>query len=297
MTFTIATPATSANLGPGFDSLGLALDCKNICKIKEAKATKITIKGEGEGIAKLLIDNMFVRIFNAILKDSGLKDMNFELDFYNNIPVSRGMGSSSAVIVGAISAAFKVLNIPFNKQKILDFALTYENHPDNITPAVYGGFCVSILEGKQHDRVIHTKFDIPESIRAVMLIPEKTISTKLSREALPKKLSLQDCIFNLSHASLLTAAFAQQRWDLLRYASKDRIHEYKRMKQLPFLFAVQKTALENGAISSTLSGSGSAFLNLVFKDDAAKLKEILSRKFKMSRVIEIGLDNNGVEFL
>ncbi|STP12075.1 homoserine kinase [Helicobacter mustelae] len=287
----ISVPATSANLGPGFDTLGLSLDFRNYFKITPASIQSIEIIGEGESHPKIKMDNVFVKLFLKELKKQGYPKANYAFEFKNNIPISRGMGSSSAIITGAVGAAQYLQNAKFDKQKILDTALIYENHPDNITPAVFGGFNAAVVE---NGAVHYLREEIPSQIRAVIVIPNRPISTKYSRQALPKHYSCPDCVYNLSRSSLMCLAFAQKRWDLLRLASQDRFHQYYRMKQYPVLFAIQKVALEQGAFMSTLSGSGSSFFNLCAEDDSPKLARILQERFPHFRVLDLGFDNEGI---
>lgn len=289
----LRVPATSANLGPGFDSLGLALELYNHFTLKPSKITSIQINGEGEKNPKLRIDNVFVRIFNQQTKKLCGEIIPCRFSFTNAIPISRGLGSSSAVIIGAISAAYQITNQTFDKQKILNTALDYESHPDNITPACMGGFNACMLIGQQV-RFLNKK--LPQNLKAVVLIPNQSISTHISRQTLPKKYSQKDAIFNLSRSAVLASAFFEERWDLLKEASQDRFHQYYRMKQIPMLFEVQKIALQNGALLSTLSGSGSTFLNLCYADDAKHLHQILANKFPKPQILTLNFDNQGVVF-
>ena len=291
----LRVPATSANLGPGFDSLGLALGLYNRFSIKPSKITSIQIRGEGAKNPKLRLDNIFVKIFNEQLKRLRGEVMPFKFVFDNVIPISRGLGSSSAVIIGAISAAFKVAQVPFDKQKILNIALRYESHPDNITPACMGGFNVCMLANKDKEvRFLHKT--LPNSIVAVVVIPNQSTSTQISRQTLPKRYSQKDAVFNLSHASVLASAFMCEKFELLREASQDRFHQFYRMKQIPVLFEVQRTALQNGALMSTLSGSGSTFFNLCYREDSKRLFDILSQKFSKLKILTLDFDNSGVLF-
>ncbi len=287
----ISVPATSANLGPGFDALGLSLDFRNYFSIRESDVQSITILGEGENYQRLRADNVFVKIFCENLKKLGIQKRNFCFEFHNKIPISRGLGSSSAVISAALGMAYFFRYGEINKQEILNLALGYENHPDNITPAIFGGFNVAVVENHQ---VIHAHHPIADEIRAVVVIPSRSISTKYSRQALPKKYSNTDSIYSLSRASLMSMAFVQRKWDLLRIASKDRLHQYYRMKQYPILFAVQKFSLERGALMSVLSGSGSSFLNVCLKDDAQKLANALQERFTNFKVLNLAFDNHGL---
>ncbi|TKX31060.1 homoserine kinase [Campylobacter estrildidarum] len=288
----ILVPATTANLGPGFDCLGLSIGLFNSTIIEKSNFFSISIYGEGSESLSLKKNNVFVSIFNEVYQRlSGKKD-TFRFIFENKIPLSRGLGSSSSVIVGAIGAAFEMTGFKVEKQKILNEALKYENHPDNIAPATLGGFVVSVVE---NENVFSIKKSIDESLSAVVVIPNVPMSTNQSRAALPINLSLKECVFNLSHSSFLTACFLEKKYDLLTIASKDLIHQTRRMKNLPELFEVQKCALENKALMSTLSGSGTSFFNLVYKEDAKYLKQQLEQKFKDFKILSLEFDNKGFE--
>ena len=216
---------------------------------------------------------------------------NFRFEFNNRIPISRGLGSSSAVITAALTAAFVVAKERYSKRKILNLALEYEPHPDNIAPAVMGGFNVSCVdEGKVYSK----KRKVPDYLRAVLVIPNKTISTVKSRTILPHSYKTEEVIYSLSRASFMTSLFMTESWDLLKIASKDKLHQIRRMKQMPELFEVQKLALSKGALMSTLSGSGSTFLTLCYVDDAPRIHKALEIKFPKYRVFTKSLDNYGV---
>ncbi|CRF42419.1 homoserine kinase [Helicobacter ailurogastricus] len=291
----VSVPATSANLGPGFDCLGLGLALKNRFSVVPAAFTSIRIQGEGEGFSKFLVDNIFVKIFKETLAQRGIKE-NFEFSFYNSIPISRGLGSSSAIIVGALSAAHHYLHNHLNKEEILDASLVYEAHPDNVTPAVFGGFNVAMVE-KVGGRLkaYHLRTKIPDYLKAVVVIPTHSISTKFARQALPKRYNSADAIYNLSRSSLMAMVFMQEKWELLRLVSKDRLHQDRRMRLYPVLYGVQKLALENGALMSTLSGSGSSFFNLCYTEDAPNLQARLQKKYYNFKVVVLDFDNEGVQ--
>ncbi len=286
----IKIPATSANLGPGFDCLGLALSLYNEVVIKPSSYQSISVKGEGEENVKLKKNNIFISIFNDIYQELvGKKDL-FRFEFQNNIPFSRGLGSSSAVIVGAIASAYEMAGVKASKETILNKAILYETHPDNIAPAVYGGFTSSIVE---NGKVKTLKKHLSHEIQAVMVIPDRSMSTAQSRTQLPKSYMMKNVVYNLSHASLLSAAFFSENWEYLRSASKDCMHEHRRMKQMRELFDVRDVALGHGALMSTLSGSGSSFFNLAKIEDVPKLASVLKNSFPMFRVEVFTFDNDG----
>ncbi len=290
----IKIPATSANLGPGFDCLGLAIALYNEVSIKPASYQSISVKGEGEENVKLKNNNIFVSIFYEIYQELVGKKDPFRFEFYNNIPFSRGLGSSSAVIVGAIASAYEMAGIKASRETILNKALIYETHPDNIAPAVYGGFTSSVVE---NNKVKTLQKKLSDKLKVVMVIPDRPMSTAHSRTLLPKSYMMKNVVYNLSRASMLCAAFFSENWEYLRVASKDCMHEHRRMKQMRELFDVRDMALKNGALMSTLSGSGSSFFNLVKAEDATKVATVLKKSFEMFRVEIFELDNNGFEIV
>ena len=287
----ITVPATSANLGPGFDTLGLALDFRNEIILKPSRFLSISTHGEGAENPKIKKNTLFLNVFNKHYRKLSGKHNTFRFEFINRIPISRGMGSSSAVIVAAITAAYAASQTKYNKRTILNLALKHEPHPDNITPCVMGGFNVACIEG---NRVYSKKRRMPGYLRAVLVVPNKTISTSRSRHVLPKHYPKEELVYSLSRAAYMTALFMSESWDQLRIASKDKIHQDRRMRMMPELIEVQKTALAHGALMSTLSGSGSTFFSLCYENDADSIAEVLQKKFPHFRVMVKGLDNHGV---
>lgn len=291
----VRIPATSANLGPGFDSLGLALQLYNDFQITPSILQSIKIQGEGEGVPKLLKENNFIKIFKEVGTSlTNAESANYSFLLQNNIPISRGLGSSSAAIVGAIVGAYQALGVKYTKDIIINRALKYERHPDNITPAVNGGFNVSMLK---NNRVFYIKTKISSDIKAVVVIPNKPISTKHSRKSIPKQIPLNDAVFNLSRASMIASIFANKRWHLLKFVGDDKIHQDLRMNLFPALFSVRKEAMKNGALMSVLSGSGSSFISICYRDDSARIASALAKKFVDFRVLDLEFDNNGISIL
>ena len=288
---TISVPATSANLGPGFDTLGLAVDLRNRVEFHPSKFFSVSIKGEGENNPRLKGNNLFISIFNEHYSRLTKKKQNFKFTFYNQIPMSRGLGSSSAVIVSAIASAHEAASIRVSKRRILNHALVYEPHPDNITPAVMGGFNVATLE---KNKVFSQRKHLPDYLKAVVVIPNKQMNTSKSRTILPKSYSKENAVYNLSHCALTVAAFFNEDWEMLKLAAQDRFHQKARMKTLPELFSVQKVAYESGALMSTLSGSGSTFFSLVYDDDSAMIANKFKQKFPDFTVKVLDFDNDGL---
>lgn len=288
----VSIPATSANLGPGFDTLGLALNLRNRIEVKHSRFFSLNVKGEGAHFLKKKEGNIFLRIFDEIYGSlTGKSNEHFRYMFYNNIPISRGLGSSSAVIVSAIAAAYEAARVNISTEELVNIALKYEHHPDNIAPAAHGGFVTSVIN---RNKVYSIKHEIPKFLKAVIAIPDKPISTKASRTALPKEISMETAVYNISHTSLLTAAMMKGDFEMLRHAARDKIHQQIRMSNLPELFSLQKMAMESGALMSTLSGSGSTFFNMAYRCDARYLRKTLANKFPQYRVEIVDFDNRGV---
>ena len=287
----VSVPATSANLGPGFDALGLALGLRNEVTIKPSKFLSLATYGEGKDNPRIRKNGLFLSIFNEHFLRLNGKERHFRFEFQNRIPISRGMGSSSAVIVLALTAAYTAAGVTYKKREILNLALRYESHPDNITPAVMGGFNTACVE---NEKVYSKKIQMPSYLKAVMVIPSMPMSTNRSRHALPNCFKKAEVSYSLSHAAYLVSLIMSESWDLLKIASRDRLHQIRRMKILPTLFEVQKVALRYGALMSTLSGSGSSFFNLVYEKDAPLLEKKLKESFKEFRVVTLSLDNQGV---
>ncbi len=289
----VTVPATSANLGPGFDTLGLAINLRNEVRIKPSRFLSVSVKGEGANNPKIKRNSMFLNIFNEHYKIlSGGKYNTFRFEFINRIPISRGLGSSSAVIVSAITAAHVAARVEYNKRKILNLALKYESHPDNITPAVMGGFNAACVH---NHRVYSKKHRLPSYLKAVLTIPNKTISTNKSRNVLPNKYDKSEVVFSLSRAAYMTALFMSESWEQLKIAARDRLHQDRRMAMMPELYKVQKIALDSGALMSTLSGSGSTFFTLCYEDDAKKIETNLKKVFSEFKIITCDIDNYGVK--
>ncbi|MBE2984387.1 homoserine kinase [Campylobacter sp. RM9344] len=290
----IIVPATSANLGPGFDALGLSVSLYNEVSIQSAKFSSVSINGEGSENVNLKRNNLFISIFNEIFTELTGENENFRVVFDNKIPFSRGLGSSSAVIVGAIASAYVMAGFKADRQVVLNRALTYENHPDNITPATLGGFISAVVDS---GRVYANKFEVDDSLKAVVVIPNVAMNTNQSRSVLPKNYTIKECVNNLSHAAFLTSCFCSKRYDLLKIACKDMMHEERRMSALDELFEVRKLAYENGALMSSLSGSGSSFLNIVYANDAQNFRNKLAGKFNKFRVEIFSFDNDGFQII
>ncbi|WP_020005555.1 homoserine kinase [Brachyspira innocens] len=272
---TFKIPATSANIGSAFDSVGLALDLYNEIHIYEnnnSKKIDFEITGEGEKeISK--DDNMILSAMKLVFKRLKAKpDKGYIIKCINRIPLSRGLGSSSAAIIGGLLTANYILGNKLSlENEILNMSVQLEGHPDNVSPAILGGIISGVV--RKDEDFKYVKINPPKGLKAVVAIPNFYLSTEKARNALPKEISLKDAIFNISRAALLTSALSSNRLDLLEVATDDKLHQGYRAKFIPGLKDLFKQVKIAGAYSVTISGAGSSILALV-KDDEKIIKKV-----------------------
>jgi len=257
----VNVPATTANLGPGFDSFGFALDVWNRVTVERADTYSMTILGEGEGKIDPTADNIVVRMCKRALETLGQEMPPLRFECQNAVPPTRGMGSSSAALVSGLAAGLalggKDLSTPATKKLLLQLAADEEGHPDNVAPAIYGGFQIALATPS--GQWITQRVNIPDGLQCVLFIPDEEMSTTAARAALPEQLSYQDAIHNISRAAMLVNCFATGQFDPLRYAMQDRLHQQYRSHMFPFE-PIIKVALEAGAHGAYLSGAGPTVL-------------------------------------
>lgn len=286
----IRVPATSANMGPGFDSLGVALNLYNEYSFSE------TLMGlEFEGIEEEFCNEDNI-IYKAMIKcfekcNYKLKGLKISIT-KQEVPISRGLGSSSSCIVaGLIGANYIMGNILSNKE-LLDIAVEIEGHPDNVAPALLGGVVVAIREG---NRTIYDKVNVLKNLSFVAIIPDFKLSTEKARSVLKENIELKDAIYNIGRAALMVAALTNGNDDILKYACSDRIHEIYRGPLIKKFDIIKKEAYNNGALASFLSGAGPTIMTIVKKesDFSNKIKDVLERENLKFQVLELSIDNKG----
>jgi homoserine kinase len=267
---TVSVPATSANLGPGFDTLGVALDLRNTITMGETGVLDVII--EVEGAAERLEQpeqNLVYQAACQVFRRLGYEPHGLYIREQVRIPVARGMGSSAAAIVGGLVAANALVAAMtgrpgLSRADLLAMAVAIEGHPDNVTPALVGGFTVSCMDEQRGP--LYVRFPPPPGLRAVVVMPEVPITgkkTEQSRGVLPAEVTLQDAVYNLNRTALLVAALAQGRVDLLAVATQDRLHQPYRAALVPGLRAVFQAALDAGAKGVALSGAGPSVIAFV----------------------------------
>lgn len=247
-------PASTTNLGPGFDVLGLALKLYSTVEIEETDSgVRIIVHGVDQDKILTSTDNLAFESANYIFQRVGYQPKGIKLTITNGIPAIRGLGGSGTAILGGLLSANAICGDPFSPDQILDFAVEREGHPDNITASLLGGLTVAVVDKKNVKAV---KLSPPEDLRVVIAIPDYTLSTKEAREVLPQNLDLKSAIYNVSRSSLLVAAVATGKLDMLNVAMQDLLHQPHRAKLIPGFEDVCNSAIQAGALSAALSGAG-----------------------------------------
>ena len=275
----VCVPATSANLGSGFDVAGIALDYADSLvftlddSLDDSQDVRVIIHGEGEDTLPKDETHLVVRAFRKACEAFGLPHLRFTLEVHNRIPQARGMGSSASAIVSGVAAAWAFAhNGNLNKQAIFELAAAIEGHPDNVAPAVFGGLTTSWKNGDEFHTV---RYGVSKQIRATIFVPNFTLSTQMARQALPEKVSYVDAVFNVSRACLLPIAFGDfgdfgdsrdsanscakttlSRNDLLFTATQDAIHQPYRASLMQPTWNLVK-ALRDKGFAAAISGAGS----------------------------------------
>lgn len=258
---TVRVPATSANMGPGYDCLGMALDIWNTIELRPAsgEVTSVTVEGEGAGELPGDSGNLVCRSMEALWLRVGIGARAVQVRCNNHIPLKRGLGSSSAAIVGGLVAANHLSGSPLGQDDLLQLATEIEGHPDNVTPALYGGMQ---LVANHEGRVIACPVRVPQGLNAVVLVPDVTIATEEARAVLPLEVSRADAVYNMSRVAALVNAMASSRMQDLAWATHDRMHQPYRQQLFPAMNDIFAGAMAGGALGAFLSGSGSTVLAL-----------------------------------
>lgn len=273
---TVEVPASSANLGAGYDCLGVALGLFNRIEVEVRGWSRgeIELTVDGEGVGELAADrtNRCVQGIEAALREVRgeiPEGVGWRIEMHNEIPLARGLGSSAAATVAGLVAGNNLLGEPLTSADLLRLATAIEGHPDNAAAALLGGFTIATVTD---DGIEHLRFDAPRDLRAVLFIPDLRLSTAEMRAALPAKVPLGDAVANIGRVAIGAAGLALGRFDLLRVLTVDRIHEPYRAKAYPQLPRLVDAARGAGAIGACLSGAGSTVL--AFSDSVRTISRI-----------------------
>jgi len=250
MEFILKVPASMSNLGAGFDTFGLAVNLYNVFHVKSSRTFSISfidldIKPE---------ENLFLKVYKRCIEIFNEEEMSVSITIKTEIPFSRGLGSSSSAIIGAIKTFSLLYEKELSYRDIFKIAYEFEPHPDNLVPALVGGFNVCL---KDEEQTFFNTIDFPEELKIIAIIPDIKISTEEARKILPAKIDITDAIYNIQRSNLLLSSLVLKRFELLKEAVKDKLHQPYRKSLIPFYDNVEKIAYDSGAKAVFISGSGS----------------------------------------
>ena len=261
---TVRVPATTANLGPGFDTLGVALKLHNQISIRESD--NLTVERVDNQKTSPAANAMAREATDAFFQRSKVKPHGAQIEVKGDVPVSSGLGSSVTVRLGIVYALNELNGRPLGDNELLDLVTTLEHHPDNAAPALFGGFVVSaIINGT----VRYRRFNVPPSLKFVICVPDYEVSTEKARALLPRQIPLRDAVENLNRVALITSIFATGDYSLLRGLFDDKLHQPYRKKLIPMLDDVIAAGVDAGALAGWLSGSGASIMCLAEQKEKA----------------------------
>lgn len=293
----IRIPATSANIGSGFDSLGLALNLYNYIYMEQIDG--IEIKSKDHTVIPTGENNLVYKTAKHLFEICGKPFTGLHIEQENNIPMTRGLGSSSACIVGGLFGANELMANPLSQDELVNFAAVMEGHPDNSTPAILGGLVTAVIdEGK----VYCVKQEITEKLRFFAFIPDFEMSTETARAALPHTIAHKDGVFNLSRAALMSVSLYSGNFQNLRIAAQDRLHQPYRLGLIKDGDKVFQLAYDLGAYAAYISGAGSTLMAIVdekmaesFEAEARKgLDHLGHQSWEIKKMM---IDNLGTQIL
>ncbi len=296
----VDVPGSTANLGAGYDTLAMALDLVNrvTVEVLPEPVVELTVEGEGAGQLEVGRRNRFVLALELGLRwalGEVPAGIGWRVSMRNEIPLTRGLGSSAAAVVAGLVAAGALTGGRLDERRQLQLACELEGHPDNAAAALLGGFVVvAMIDGRPEA----VRFDVPGRLRAVLFVPDRPLETTAMRAALPHDVPHRDATFNVAHVALAVAAIASGRYTLLREATEDRLHEPYRAGTYPELPLLVAAARRAGALGACLSGAGSTII--AFADDEPTLDaagramaEVAAEQGLTGRIRPVALRNAG----
>lgn len=285
----IKVPATCANIGPGFDTMGIALNIYNEFKVEKSKKLDFGNVPKEFASKKNLFYIAYKKTCKVLKKDS-----NFTLNIVDNIPISRGLGSSASLIVAGALAANKLNGNKLSKDEIFQICCEIEGHPDNVSAALYGGLCACISDNKKY---ICGKFNIGRKLNFTVIIPDYRLSTTASRKVLPKKYDRADSVFNISRSIYMACGLKNENMDLIKLGAHDKIHEPYRKKLIKNFDKLKNICEKHGA-AFVLSGAGPTCIAISNKKNLAQqiCRDIIKIKPNCNYLImDCKIDNKGAK--
>ena len=294
MKVSVKVPASSANIGPGFDCLGVALPIYNIVTIEETvipgTGVEINLMSNEENFDNMAFENVpkdetsiIYKAVELLYNSIGQEPSELKINVETNIPIARGLGSSSSVIVGGLYAANKLLGSPADEAALLAIAMEVEGHLDNVAPAILGGFVLSTQE--EDGTISYSKLNWPDKWDITVCIPDFELSTSIARSVLPAEVPMQDAVFNTKHLGMLIQAINTQDEKLMKIALKDKLHQPYREKLVPGMKEIMNALKhEEGVLGCVLSGAGPTLLVISHKYDVSKIKSVVKEIWQAQNI-------------
>jgi homoserine kinase len=280
----VKVPGSTANLGPGFDTLGMALDLYAWIEMSAAEQTHVHLISDGMDGIPTDKSNLIYEVAQMVFEKAGVTQPELEISMYSEIPLTRGLGSSAAAIVGGMAAANALIGSPLSDDTLFQMATALEEHPDNVGASLFGGLVVAFWDGA---RAEYIRVEPNEQLEVLVAIPHFQLSTEKARQVLPREQSLTNAVFNVGHSSLLVAALCTGRLDMIPRAMKDALHQPYRAPLVPGLAHILAEATNHGALGVALSGAGPTMLTLVDRNS--------SRKAELEHFLQSTLQDVGIE--
>ena len=311
MKISVKVPATTANLGPGFDCLGMALPIYNTITIEETvlpgRGIEINVLaeesvGEEFSLEHIPMDenSIIYKAVELLYNSIGQSPSELKINIHSQIPIARGLGSSASVIVGGLIAANKLLGNPADEAALLSIATEVEGHPDNITPAIVGGLVISAKE--DDGSIVYRKLDWPEEWVITVCIPEYELATDISRSVLPEEVPMKDAVYNAQRMAMFVEAIHTKDAELMKLALKDKLHQPYRMKLVPGLEKIiQSLKHEDNVLGCVLSGAGPSILIISLKNDLERIRTIVKDIWNdlnlKAEILTLPVEKNGAQIL
>lgn len=256
----VKVPASTANLGPGFDSLGMALNLYAWIDMAISDETTIHLIGDQMNGIPTDKSNLIYKVAQMVFEQAGVSLPELDITMYSDIPLTRGLGSSASAIVGALAGANALIGNKLTQYELFQIATRLEKHPDNVGASLFGGIVVAFWDGEKAESI---RIEPDANLEVLVAIPAFQLATEKARSVMPKQVAMKDAVFNLSHSSLLVAALATSNLGMIRHAMKDALHQPYRAELIPGMKTLLEQAENHGALGVALSGAGPTMLALV----------------------------------
>ncbi|NRF91416.1 homoserine kinase [Paenibacillus frigoriresistens] len=256
----VKVPASTANLGPGFDSLGMALNLYAWIDMAISDETTIHLIGDQMNGIPTDKSNLMYKVAQMVFEQAGVSHPELDIAMYSDIPLTRGLGSSASAIVGALAGANALIGNKLTQYELFQIASRLEKHPDNVGASLFGGIVVAFWDGEKAESI---RIEPDANLEVLVAIPAFQLSTEKARSVMPKQVAMKDAVFNLSHSSLLVAALSTGNLGMIRHAMKDALHQPYRAELIPGMKTLLEQAENHGALGVALSGAGPTMLALV----------------------------------